>query len=46
MAGMRDRLVHEYFGVDLEILWVTATEDVPRLKVLISRVIEDMEKGE
>jgi uncharacterized protein with HEPN domain len=46
MAGMRDKLIHHYFGVDMEVLWLTATEDVPRLKALISRVIEDMEKGE
>ncbi len=36
MAGMRDRLVHEYFGVDLEILWGTAKEDVPQLKAPVS----------
>lgn len=46
MAGMRDRLVHEYFGVDLEILWETAKEDVPQLKIPVSKVLEDMEKGE
>ncbi len=46
MAGMRDKLIHHYFGVDMEVLWITATENVPRLKVLISKVIEDMEKGE
>lgn len=46
MAGMRDKLIHHYFGVDMEVLWLTATENVPRLKVLISRVIADMEKGE
>jgi len=46
MAGMRDKLIHHYFGVDMEVLWLTATENVPRLKVLISRVIMDMEKGE
>ena len=46
MAGMRDRLAHEYFGVDLEILWGTATEDVPQLKVQVSKVLEDMDKGE
>jgi uncharacterized protein with HEPN domain len=44
MAGMRDKLIHQYFGVDMEVLWLTATENVPRLKVLISRVIEDLEK--
>jgi len=44
MAGMRDKLIHHYFGVDMEVLWLTATENVPRLKVLISKVIEDLEK--
>lgn len=46
MAGMRDKLIHNYFGVDMEVLWLTATENVPLLKVLISRVIVDMENGE
>jgi uncharacterized protein with HEPN domain len=45
MAGMRDRLVHEYFGIDLEILWETAKEDVPQLKIPVSKVLEDMETG-
>jgi uncharacterized protein with HEPN domain len=46
MAGMRDKLIHHYFGVNMEVLWITATENVPRLKALISRVIDDIEKGE
>lgn len=46
MAGMRDKLVHEYFGIDLEILWGTAKEDVPQLRVPVSKVLEDMERGE
>lgn len=40
MAGMRDKLIHEYFGVDLEILWETAKDDVPQLKTPISEVME------
>ncbi len=43
MAGMRDKLIHHYFGVDMEVLWLTATENVPRLKVLISGVIADID---
>jgi uncharacterized protein with HEPN domain len=31
MAGMRDVSMHAYFGVDLELTWRTATEDVRRI---------------
>ena len=40
IAGMRDKLIHGYFGVDLEILWETSKDDVPRLKTSISKVTE------
>jgi uncharacterized protein with HEPN domain len=30
-ARMRDRLVHHYFDVDLDVLWATVTEDLPTL---------------
>lgn len=43
---MRDRLVHEYFGVDLEILWEVVKRDIPILKPLIQKVFEDMENKE
>ena len=31
IAGMRDKLVHDYMGVDLEAVWDTAIRDVPAL---------------
>ncbi|MBC2696939.1 MAG: DUF86 domain-containing protein [ANME-2 cluster archaeon] len=46
MAGMRDKLIHEYFGVDLEILWKTAKDDVPQLEIPVSKVFEDMGQSE
>ncbi len=32
MIGMRNILVHNYFGIDLGIVWRTALEDLPCLK--------------
>jgi uncharacterized protein with HEPN domain len=42
---MRDKLIHEYFGVDIDVLWETTQQDVPQLKMLITRVME-LENGE
>ncbi len=42
MAGMRDKLIHEYFGVDVEVLWKTVQQDLPTLKVLISRALDEL----
>lgn len=38
IIGMRNKVVHEYFGVDLEILWKTIKEDIPRLKKGIEKL--------
>lgn len=32
MAGMRDKTIHEYFGVDLKIIWKTIKQSLPVLK--------------
>ena len=39
IVGMRNRVVHDYFEVDLEIRWVAVTIDVPRLARDIERIV-------
>jgi uncharacterized protein with HEPN domain len=38
IAGMRDKLVHEYFGIDMEEVWLTVNDDVPILKSEILKI--------
>jgi len=41
MAGMRDVVVHEYFGVSLDILWETVLTDLPPLAPLLRKLLDD-----
>lgn len=40
MVSMRNKVIHEYFGVDVEILWKTAKEDLPPLRKQIKKVLK------
>jgi uncharacterized protein with HEPN domain len=44
MVGMRNKLIHEYFGIDLEIVWTVCTEEIPPLKPLIIDLLEHLKE--
>jgi uncharacterized protein with HEPN domain len=42
IAGMRDKLIHEYFGVDLDRVWISAQEEVPDLDTQVAALLSSM----
>lgn len=43
MAGMRDKLIHFYFGTDYELVWKTIRKRLPEIKPLIAQILEALE---
>lgn len=43
MEGMRHVLVHEYYNISADKLWATVEDDIPQLKPLIEKLIEEQE---
>jgi uncharacterized protein with HEPN domain len=39
IAGMRDKLIHNYFGVDLAAVWDTVKKDIPALKNALKKIV-------
>lgn len=44
MAGMRDRLIHFYFGLKYDLVWNTIKVDIPKLKPLIAKILKEIER--
>jgi len=44
MAGMRDKVIHGYFGVDAKVVWDTVKRRIPELKPLFERMLDELER--
>jgi len=42
IAGMRDKVIHFYFGVNLERVWMVVKENIPQIKPHIKRALENL----
>ena len=45
MRGMRNRMIHNYFDVNVGVLWGTVKEALPKLKQQIDRLLIDVKRG-
>jgi len=41
IAGMRDRLTHDYFGVDLSLVWVAVERELPSLRAAVEELLSE-----
>lgn len=46
VAGMRDKLVHEYWAIDEQIIWQVIQKNIPQLKETITKILEELAENE
>jgi uncharacterized protein with HEPN domain len=43
MAGFRDRLIHFYFGIKYDLVWETIQVELPKLKLRLKQILEELQ---
>ena len=43
ISDMRNKLIHEYFGVDMAVVWKTIETDLPKLKKIVGQILNSKE---
>lgn len=46
MGGMRDKLIHDYFGVDLTLVWDVVASELPEARDLLDTLINEFDQPE
>lgn len=41
MAGFRDKLIHFYFGIKVELVWQAINNRLPQIKLLIQKILQE-----
>ena len=45
IAGMRDKMIHEYFGVNVQLVWEAVEQELPRLKQEVGAILQKSAEG-
>jgi uncharacterized protein with HEPN domain len=45
MAGMRDKLTHAYFGINLDVVWSTIRQDLPPLRSEVASILDHLQES-
>ena len=46
IAGMRDKMIHEYFGVNLQLVWEVVEREMQELGSAVDSILQDMRSGD